>query len=198
MFNSVDKSENISPGHSISDNSERLLWGGKEGARIYRSFQNKRPGSWNIKRSLLIKENQMSQVQNLMLFYVWETARVRASWNHSFDMHLGYLEPVPCSFPSWVPSRSPLGAAVMWWLDGCNILCLLTCQATLPFKQISEIVKIAANRLTLRRRRVTRTQPHLVVFTSSHVAFTLLSTTGAGWVPHWSDPSQTSGQGQLR
>ena len=97
MFNSVDKSANISPGHSISDNSERLLWGGKEGARIYRSFRNKRPGSWNIKRSLLIKENQISQVKNLMLFYVWEAARVRAHWNHSFDMHLSYLGPVSVS-----------------------------------------------------------------------------------------------------
>ena len=94
MFYSVDKSEDISPGHSISDNSERLLWGGKGGARIYRSFQNKIPGNWNIRRSLLIKENQIFQVKNLVLFYVWEAASVRAHWNHSFDMHLSYLGPV--------------------------------------------------------------------------------------------------------
>ena len=33
-----------------------------QGARRHRSFCNKRPGSWNIKGLLLLKENQISQV----------------------------------------------------------------------------------------------------------------------------------------
>ena len=70
-------------------------------------------------------------------------------------MHLSYLGPISCAFSSWVSSgciirnswrgllldgkhpvsilkslRTHLGAAVMWWLDGCNILCLLLWEAT--------------------------------------------------------------------
>ena len=53
MFYSVDKSENFSPGHSISDNTEKLFQKGKGvavgvkvgvgvgGDRIYGSFCNK-------------------------------------------------------------------------------------------------------------------------------------------------------------
>ena len=33
---------------------------------------------------------------NLALLYVWEDARARAQWNHSFDVHLNYLGPVSC------------------------------------------------------------------------------------------------------
>ena len=65
MFYLVDKSEDLSPGHSISDNSEGLVQRGKGGARIYRGFCNKRPSSRNIKRLLLIKENQISQVNEI-------------------------------------------------------------------------------------------------------------------------------------
>ena len=42
------------------------------GARIYKSFCNKRPGSWNIKGLFLTKGNQTSLVRNLALFYVRE------------------------------------------------------------------------------------------------------------------------------
>ena len=41
IFYSVDKTEDLSLGDSISDNSEKLLLGGDGGARIYRSFCNK-------------------------------------------------------------------------------------------------------------------------------------------------------------
>ena len=32
---------------------------------------------------------------NLVLFYVWEDARVWAHWNYFFDVHL-YVQPVSC------------------------------------------------------------------------------------------------------
>ena len=51
---------------------------------------------------------------NLVLFYVWEVARIWAHWNHSFDMHLSYLGPVSCSFPSWVPSGCTTGRWLRW------------------------------------------------------------------------------------
>lgn len=60
MFNLIGKTENSRQGYNIADNSERLLARGKEGIRIYRGFQ-KRAGSWNIKRLLLFKENEVSQ-----------------------------------------------------------------------------------------------------------------------------------------
>ena len=31
-------------------------------------------------------------------------------------------------FPSWIPSGLPIWVAIMWWLDDCNILCLLIWQ----------------------------------------------------------------------
>ena len=39
MFYSVDKSEDLRPGHSVSDSSEGVLWRGNP--RIYRGFCNK-------------------------------------------------------------------------------------------------------------------------------------------------------------
>ena len=38
MFYLTDKTEDLSPGHSLSDNSEGLLWRGKGGVRIYNGF----------------------------------------------------------------------------------------------------------------------------------------------------------------
>ena len=41
MFYLADETKDLSLGHRISDSSERLVWRGKGGARIYRSFCNK-------------------------------------------------------------------------------------------------------------------------------------------------------------
>ena len=38
----------------------------------------------------------------LVLFYVWEDARVWAHWNYSFDLHLNYIGPVSYFSPSWI------------------------------------------------------------------------------------------------
>ena len=51
---------------------------------------------------------------NLALFSVWEDAKLWAHWNHSFDMHLSYLGPVFCAFPTCVPS----GCTTEGWLQG--------------------------------------------------------------------------------
>ena len=45
-----------------------LFWSRKGGTSIYRIFCNQRTGSQNIKISLLIKENQISQVTKLGVF----------------------------------------------------------------------------------------------------------------------------------
>ena len=58
-----------------------------------KEFLQQRPGSQNIGKLSLIKEYQILMLRNLVLFYIWEEARVLAHWNHSFDMHLSYLEP---------------------------------------------------------------------------------------------------------
>ena len=89
--------------------------------------------------------------------HVWEHARVWAHWKHCFDVHLSYLRPISCLFSSWVSlgcttrgggccndwlleGEHPVSilsslcaycrVAVVWWLDGCNILCFLIEQAT--------------------------------------------------------------------
>ena len=61
-------SEDIRLEESPSDGSEVLFQKGKGETRIYRSFCNKKPGSCNIKRLLLIKENQTSQVKEFCTF----------------------------------------------------------------------------------------------------------------------------------
>ena len=48
-----------------------------------------------------------------MLFCVWEDARVWAYWNCSFDKHLGYLGPVSCFSPSWIPLGYTVGVTVV-------------------------------------------------------------------------------------
>ena len=65
--------------------------------RLPRSLQQ-RTDSLNIRSILWIKENQISQVKELALFYVWEYASVWAYWNHSFHMHLSHLGPASCVF----------------------------------------------------------------------------------------------------
>ena len=68
MFYSADIWRTLSLGHSISDNAEKLFRRGKWGARIYRDFCNKRPGSWTIKGLLLIKENEITQIKEFSAF----------------------------------------------------------------------------------------------------------------------------------
>ena len=94
------------------------------------------------------------KLMNLAFLYVWEDAEVWAHWNHSFDIHLSYLGQhsvfshpespqklwqvaavagglmVGILFLSWIPLEVTIEAAIIWWLDGVNILCLLIQQAT--------------------------------------------------------------------
>ena len=162
MFYSADFSEDFKPGHSISDNTEKLLQRGKvgeRGARIYRSFCSKRPRSRNVKRLLLIKGNQISQVKEFSAFlcmgrckslgslksYLWYAPQLSGVSILSFLIlsflrvhRWGWLRWLPGRWtwqwaahlsPSWVPSGLTVWVAVMWWLDGCNVLCLLVWQA---------------------------------------------------------------------
>ena len=92
----------------------------------------------NIKR-LLITKKQIFQVNDLVLFYVWEDVRVWAYWIYSFERNFNCFGPVFCFSPSWIPSRCILvgwgrgRAAVPGGFRLCghsNILCLLKWQAT--------------------------------------------------------------------
>ena len=49
------------------------------------------------------------KLSNLALFCLWEEAWVRAHWNHSFDMHLGYLLPVSILSQPESPSGCTVG-----------------------------------------------------------------------------------------
>ena len=53
MFYLVDKTEDFKP-ESLSDSSQGWHQTGKGGAKLH-----KKPGSWDIKRLLLIQENQI-------------------------------------------------------------------------------------------------------------------------------------------
>ena len=65
---SVDKTDDLSAGHGISDNSKRLLWRDEEGSQDIQGFLQQRPDRQNIKRWLLMKENHGSQVKEFKAF----------------------------------------------------------------------------------------------------------------------------------
>lgn len=69
--------EDLSPEDSLSEELSEGLFG----AGIYNSFCNKNPGSWSIKRSLLIKEKPdiSLKLMYLVLFSIWEDIRI---WAH--------------------------------------------------------------------------------------------------------------------
>ena len=91
----VRQDEDCSLWDTIS-RSERVLRGGKRGARIYRDFATKGIVQ-NIKRLLLIKENQILQFKEFgTFFYIWEAPRVWTPWNHPFDVHLSSLGSGSC------------------------------------------------------------------------------------------------------
>ena len=147
------QTEDLSLGYSLSESSGGLLGRGEGGTRMHRSFCNKEQVVRTSKDFCWLKKTRHLKSRN-WLFYIWEDARVWAHWNHSFDMHLSYLGPVSCVFSSWVsgctigvaaaadcltagtlflswaPSGLIITEAVMWWLNGCNIVCLLIREAT--------------------------------------------------------------------
>ena len=67
----------------------------------------------NIKSFYKLK-TRYPMSRNLELLYVWVDARVWAHWNHSFDMHLTYLESV---FSFHILSSSGLA---IW--SGCSLM----------------------------------------------------------------------------
>ena len=117
MFYSLDFLRTSSLGGGLSDCSERLLWRGKGGARVYRSFCDKDQVAGTSKDYCSFKKTRYLKFKNLVLFYVWEGARLWAHWNQAFDAHLSYLGPASCSFRSQVPSGLTVwAAAVACWL----------------------------------------------------------------------------------
>ena len=110
-----------SPGDSLSDSSEELFQRSKGGARISRSFcwKKKKLCSWTSKDYCWSQKNRHFKLTILVLFYVWEGARVQAHWNDFLDMYLHYLGPASCFSPSWIPPRVPhtaRGGYSGWWL----------------------------------------------------------------------------------
>ena len=67
------------------------------------AFATKNRGSEHLKKILLIKENQTSQVNEWVLFFVWEDVRVWAHWTHSFDRHLTIED----QYPAFLHPKSP-------------------------------------------------------------------------------------------
>ena len=146
------------------------LWGtilkSKGAERIYRSFgktnkqtntinknsdgppsppsktkQNKNPGRGNIKRLLLINENQISRVNEFSALLFMGRYKHLVLLELSFDLHLDYQGPISCFSASWIPQGEPSGGVCVClcvcvclsvcsgsWFNGHNILCLLKWQ----------------------------------------------------------------------
>ena len=121
-------------------------WRGKEGARVYRSFVTK-PSSWNIKRLLLIKENQTSQVNEFstvlcirsykslgsLKSLLWYVPQLSEASILCFPILSLCWVPLQWMMARWwvlgfhpeFPQGPPQGTTIMQRLDGWNILCLL-------------------------------------------------------------------------
>ena len=131
-----------SPGGSISNNPERIVpkrWGE---TKIYRSFATK-GGSLNIKRLLLIKENEICQVKEFDAFLcigryksldteIIPLKCTSAIWGQGpvfsyleFPWGLPWGVAAICSLsPSWVPSGLTSSPQLMATItDDCDILC---------------------------------------------------------------------------
>ena len=77
MCYSLDKTEDLSLGHSISDHSKRLL--PKRSQDIQR-FLQQRSGSQNIQRLLLIKKNKVAQRREFSAFLYMRYAIAMLQW----------------------------------------------------------------------------------------------------------------------
>ena len=120
----------------------------KGGARIYEQVVR------TPRLLLMKKKNSHLKLRNLELFHAWEDAGsgltaiipwigISALWVSVLCFlilsllrvpHPGSLEQVTGKwlvlfFPSCVPSGLTIKVAVVWWLDGCHTLFLLTWQA---------------------------------------------------------------------
>ena len=73
MFYLVAKTEDLSLGHSLSNNSRRLIWRGKDGARILYEFLPQRLCSRDI---IIFKKNQTSHVSEFCPFLCIKRPRV--------------------------------------------------------------------------------------------------------------------------
>ena len=83
---------------SLRDYSKKV----REGLCSIGVLQQK-PGSWNIKLLMLIKGNQITQVNECSGFFVREDARVWDHWNCHLDMHLSCLR----GFPGGASGKEP-------------------------------------------------------------------------------------------
>lgn len=131
-FYSVDKTEDLAPLRGCSEEARG------RGSQGIKEFLQQRPGGGNIRRLLLIKEKQTSQVTEFRAFLCLGRCEVWAHCSHPFDVHLSplglvFLIPtllrVHCGgggraaaaeglmvgilFPSRVPSRGSLPVAGM-------------------------------------------------------------------------------------
>ena len=98
-----------SSGHRIPSKPERTAmrrWGEELG---FIEVLQQRADSLNIKRLLLIKENQISQIKEFSAFlYMGRHKSLYAS-----QLSWGQY---PVYFTSWVPLDSPLRVAAAWWM----------------------------------------------------------------------------------
>ena len=108
--------------------SEGLFWRDKRGARMYSFCWKTNKHIVEHRKITAHHKTRHFNVIILMIFCVWEDARVWAYWNHSFNEHLYHLGPVSCFHPEF-PSACIVGGSCRNWGLGGGQLCLLKWQA---------------------------------------------------------------------
>ena len=113
------QTEDSSPESSISDSSKSLLQRGMGGARMHRGFLQQRPGGQNMKRLLLVRENQTSWVGEFCVFLCMERWKGLGSLKPLLPyVPLSSLGPLFCAFLSGVSSGARRGGCRVWFDGG--------------------------------------------------------------------------------
>ena len=87
------------------------------------SFCNKDQLVRTSKDYCQLKKTRYLKLRNLVLFFVWEDARVHTHWHHSSDMCLSYLE----TFSFCVPSECTIKDGCSGWLLDGRAFCYYPC-----------------------------------------------------------------------
>ena len=100
-------------GDRISSNSERTDLRRRGEEPHYIKVLKQKAGSLNIKRLLLIKKTTRDISWNLKFFYVWEDARIRVHWTHSFHIVFVLVCPTLCN-PMDAACQASLSFTISW------------------------------------------------------------------------------------
>lgn len=110
--NEIEKPENLSLRYSFSNSLKDCPKEVRGGARMCISFLDKSQiNVFKHQKLAANHKNRYIQLVNLVLFFVWEEARIQAYSNLSFDIQINSPGPVSFFSPPEFPKDATLGVS---------------------------------------------------------------------------------------